>query len=261
MGVNDYDHQELEAFDTLSLTDFPLTKDANSCGQESQDHDKHPNPPSPATEDLFEFCSGGSNGLCEQHMMSHAEDMISGGKLIPIKNQPNHEQAPRKQNQNPNEKHIHGGRCESMRELKGIHNKGTASQLFRNSYSLDSKKLNKTSRSNYEPSADNNRNSLSNKSSSSRWTDHVFAPLKVPQEMDLRDIRNRQVVQNTSISLFPAVEASDRFAVTDGGGGGRLRIKICATVRSTYCASMVELVTGNADCAVVSDGFFRQELS
>ncbi|KAI3803133.1 hypothetical protein L1987_31282 [Smallanthus sonchifolius] len=217
MGVNDDDHQELESFDTLSLTDFPLTKDVNSCGQ---DHDhNHPNPPSPATEDLFEFCSGGSSGgLCEQPMiMSHAEDMISGGKLIPINHQPNHDQPPRKQNQNPNEKHINGGQCESMLELKSIHNKGTASQLFRNSYSFDSKKLNKTSRPNYEPSADNNnnnRNSLSNKSSSSRWSDLVFAPLKVPQEMDLRDIRNRQIVQNTSISLFPAVEVSDRFPVS-----------------------------------------------
>ncbi|KAL8235086.1 hypothetical protein R6Q59_021186 [Mikania micrantha] len=213
--ANDDDHQELEALETLSLTDFTLTDDGDSG---DQDHNNHSDSPSSATEDVFEFCCGGSSVLSEEQMMSHAEDMISGGKLIPIKDQTNNEQAPRTQNQNPNKKHIDQVRCESMRELKSTPNKGTSSQLFRNSHSLDFKRLNRnSSKLNYEPTSDLNRNSLSHKSSSSRWSDLMFAPLKVPPEMDLRDIRNRQIVQNTSKSLFPTVGASDRFTVSRAG--------------------------------------------
>ncbi|KAI3711797.1 hypothetical protein L1987_70343 [Smallanthus sonchifolius] len=200
MSVNDDDHEQLEALDTLSLTDFPLIP-----------NDHHRNPPSPATEDLFEFYSGISGGFSEDdHRMSHAEDMFSGGKLIPI----NDQQPPRKQDQTRDEKHIHRQRCESMHELKSNTSKANASKLVRNSYSLDYKKLNRNSRFIYEPT-----NNLSNKTSSSRWSDLVFGPLKGPPEMDLRDIRNRQNV-NTSKSLFPTVEGSkgsNRFAVSRVG--------------------------------------------
>ncbi|KAM0017818.1 hypothetical protein Hdeb2414_s0027g00692281 [Helianthus debilis subsp. tardiflorus] len=202
MDVNNDDHQELESLETLSLTDFPLTRDENSCGQD-HDHDHNHRPPPSPSQDLFEFCSGESNRFYEQqHMMSDAEDMISGGKLVPT-----------------NPKHPQRARCESMRELKSTNDKGTAAstQLFRNSYSFDSKKRTRNLKLNYEPTADNNRNSLSNKSSSSRWADLMFAPLKVPAEMDLKDIRNRQLVKNTSKSLFPTVEPSDRFAVNRVG--------------------------------------------
>ncbi|KAI3814723.1 hypothetical protein L1987_14367 [Smallanthus sonchifolius] len=198
MSVNDDDHEQLEALDTLSLTDFPLIVE-----------DHHRNPPSPATtENLFEFYSGISGGYSEDHRMSHAEDMFSGGKLIPINDQ---QAAPRKQDQTRDEKHIHRRRCESMHELKSNTNKGNASKLVRNSYSLDYKKLNRKSRFIYEPT-----NNLSNKTSSSRWSDLVFGPLKGPPEMDLRDIRNRQNV-NTSKSLFSTVEGNNRFAVSRVG--------------------------------------------
>ncbi|XP_076913085.1 uncharacterized protein LOC143571584 [Bidens hawaiensis] len=99
-----------------------------------------------------------------------------------------------------------------MRELTST---GTTTQLFRNSQSFDYRKLNKHSRLNYDTTADSNRNSLSSKSSSARWTDIVFAPLKVPHEMDLKDIRNRQNTQNTSKSMFPT--SSDCFAVKGAG--------------------------------------------
>ncbi|KAK9078880.1 hypothetical protein SSX86_002938 [Deinandra increscens subsp. villosa] len=192
MGVKD---EELEAFETLSLSDFPTTNDHNSG--DIQDH--HNNPPSPATDqDCFEFYRGGSsNGLSENHMMmSHAEDMISGGKLIPINNQPPPKTIPQHQNHNQ-DKQIdrYRGRCESMRELKST--KGNV--IFRNSHSLDHKKLNRNPKPTHEPT-DINRNSLSNRSTSSRF---VFGPLKVPSEMDLRDIRNRQIAQKNN--------ASDRF--------------------------------------------------
>lgn len=185
MGVND-DDQELEELETLSLTDFALTEDVDSDFQ----HHQYQNPTSSVKDDLFEFCSGGS-------MMSHAEDMIIGGKLIPINDQP--------------KKQISRRRSESMRELKSNKNKGQTSQLVRNSHSLDYKKLSRNSRLIYEPTTENHRNSLSNKTSSSRWSDLVFGPIKGPPEMDLQDIRNRQIVQNTSKSLFPSVESGDRF--------------------------------------------------
>lgn len=196
MSVNNDDQQELDSPDTLSLKDY----------HGSEDH-RHPNLPfSTADQDLFEFCNArSSEWLEQQHRMSHAEDMFSKGKLIPINDQ--------KQDQTCNKKHVHRRRSESMHELKTTTHKAT-SQLVRNSYSLDYKKLNRNSRLSYE--SEMQRNNLSTKTSSSRWSDLVFAPLKGPPEMDLRDIRNRQIL-NTSKSLFNTVEPSDRFAVSRVG--------------------------------------------
>ncbi|XP_076892614.1 uncharacterized protein LOC143544379 [Bidens hawaiensis] len=211
MDVNDDDHQDLDSLEALSLTDFALTIDDKS--DDSQDHENHRTPPSPTTEDLFEFCSSDASGgqfYKENMVMSHEKDIFSGPKLIPTNDQPNHDQqASKTQNQ---KKHIIHARCESMRELTST---GTTTQLFRNSHSFDYRKLNKHSRLNYDTNMDSNRKSLSNKSSSSRWTDLVFAPLKVPHEMDLKDIRNRQNIQNTSKSMFPT--GGDRFAVKGVG--------------------------------------------
>ncbi|KAL7599834.1 hypothetical protein Lser_V15G23667 [Lactuca serriola] len=212
MGVN-HDDEDLEALETLSLTDFPLTEDVDSNFE-----DRHHRPSSSTSEDLFEFFSGGLGSFSEENVMSHAEDMISGGKLIPINDQPHHDQPPpRSENQTRNQKQVHRRRSESMRELKSNTSKTTARQLVRNSHSLDYKKLQRNSRSNSEPTAEIHRNSLSNKTSSSRWTDLVFGPVKVPTEMDLRDIRNRQTVQNTSKSLFPNAESGGGLAVSRVG--------------------------------------------
>ncbi|KAL8223499.1 hypothetical protein R6Q57_018974 [Mikania cordata] len=209
------DHQEIEALETLSLTNLTLSEDGYSG---FEDH-RNQHLSSSATEDPFEFCSGISGVLFEKHRMSHAEDMICGGRLIPINDltdQTNHEQTRRTKDQTRDKKHIHRKRSESMHELKSTTNKPTASQLVRNGYSLDYKKLNRNSRLNYEPTADVHRNNLSNKTSSSRWSDLVFGPLKVPPEMDLRDIRNRHIV-NISKSLLPMVEARDQYAVSRVG--------------------------------------------
>ncbi|XP_024978971.1 uncharacterized protein LOC112516181 [Cynara cardunculus var. scolymus] len=211
MGVNDdHDEQELEALDTLSLADFPLTDDGDSGFQNHL-------PPNTPSEDFFEFFNGGLGHYSEEHRMSHAEDIIFAGKLIPINDQPPPPPPPRMQNQTRKQKQIHRRRSESMRELKSTTNNPTATRLVRNSHSLDYKKLNRNSRYNYcEPTAEIHRNSLGNKfsSSSSRWSDLMFGPVKVPTEMDLRDIRNRQIIQNTTKSLFPIVEGGDGFAVS-----------------------------------------------
>ncbi|XP_071689233.1 uncharacterized protein [Rutidosis leptorrhynchoides] len=206
MSVNG-DDQELEALETLSLTDFPLTEARDSGFHEQLQR----NSSSSANEDLFEFFKGEPCGYLEDDMMSHAEDIISDGKLIPINDQ----------NQAHNKKKVHRRWSESMRELESTNNKETASQLVRNSHSLDYKKLSRKSKMNYEPTGEIHRNSLSNKSSSSRWTDLKFGPLRVPHEMDLKNIRNRQIVQNTSKSLFPNGESNDRFMVTRVGNHQR----------------------------------------
>ncbi|KAK1414060.1 hypothetical protein QVD17_29798 [Tagetes erecta] len=203
MSVNNDDQQELDSPDTLSLKDYHGSED-----------ERHLNPSFSTTDqELFEFCNARSSEwiIEQQHRMSHAEDMFSKGKLIPINDQ---KQDQKQSNETCNKKHIHRRRSESMHELKTTTHKATTSQLVRNSYSLDYKKLNRNSRSNYD--SEIHRNNLSTKTSSSRWSDLVFAPLKGPPEMDLRDIRNRQIV-NTSKSLFPTVDSSDRFAVSRVG--------------------------------------------
>lgn len=211
MDVN-HDDQELESLETLSLADFPLTEDGDSIFQ-----DRQRSPSSSATEDLFEFFNGGLCDCSEENGMAHAEDMIFGGKLIPINDQTHHEPPPQSQNETRNKKEIHRRRSESMRELKSNTSKATAMKLVRNSYSLDYKKLQRNTKSNYEPTPEIHRNSLSNKTNSSRWTDIMFGPVKVPSEMDLRDIRNRQIVQNTSKSLFPTVKSGEGLAVRGVG--------------------------------------------
>lgn len=66
-----YQHQENEEQedDTISLADFPLTPD-------QQDH-----PSPPEKFEVFEFSSDPNS------IMSHAEDIINCGKLIPFKEQ------------------------------------------------------------------------------------------------------------------------------------------------------------------------------
>ncbi|GJV56776.1 hypothetical protein Tco_1457781 [Tanacetum coccineum] len=198
MSVNEEYDQDLEALETLSLTDFPLTEDKDS-GYKNHEHQNAPSSPS---QDLFEFCSGDFGCFTEEPKMSHAEDMISGGKLIPTK-----DQLPPTQNKTSNGTKTHRKKSQSMRELKSTANKPTASQLVRNSHSLDYKKLHRNnSRLMYEPPADNHRTSLSTKTSSSRWSDRVFGPIKGPPEMDLRDIRNRQSFQHSDRFSFKQVD-------------------------------------------------------
>ncbi|KAL4564294.1 hypothetical protein LXL04_028354 [Taraxacum kok-saghyz] len=199
------DQEETEA-ETLSLTDFPVTKDLGVSSLQD-----HRNPSSLATEEFFEFFNGGLSDYSDESMMSHAEDIIFCGKLIPIDEQrqtkppPHQKENSRRRNQNQQPTNCR--RSESMSEVKST----TASPLVRNSRSLDYKKLHRDSSMSSEPAAEILRDGSGKK----RWYVLLFGLVKVPPpEMDLRDMKNRQVRRTTSKTLFPATESGDALPVS-----------------------------------------------
>lgn len=132
------DHEEIDA---LSLSDFPLTN-------EEQDRRF-----SFESTDYFEFLTGMSSDLTTP--ISHAEDIIFSGKLIPLDQQPQSQSnSLSSQNQNQTNDYrrqsFHQRRCESLSELKSSRFNSTESQLARNSKSLNYRKLHRNSSMNSE---------------------------------------------------------------------------------------------------------------
>ncbi|KAK9073886.1 hypothetical protein SSX86_006480 [Deinandra increscens subsp. villosa] len=212
------DDQLPEAEETLSLTDFPISQPhAVSAFQD------HRNPPSSAAgEDFFEFFSGGLSDNSDDKTMSHAEDIIFCGKLVPIEAQLHRNKPPetgqtlhrRSQQKVPNQPiGCRRSRSESTAEIK----RTTTNQLVRNSRSLDYKKMKRNSSVSSEFTAEMNRDGSGKKSSSSRWYVLLFGLVKVPPpEMDIRDIKNRQVRRSSSkapsesFNLIPVTSVDHR---------------------------------------------------
>ncbi|KAI3827610.1 hypothetical protein L1987_01689 [Smallanthus sonchifolius] len=183
------DDQEAEAVETISLTDFPI----------AQDHSRSTLQEPASVEDFFEFFNEGLCDNSEDKMMSHAEDIIFCGKLVPINYQ-------RKKPPKQTEKHhltsqhnqpvgCRRSRSESMAKVKTT----SANPLVRTSRSLDYKKLNRNSSMSSEPAVEISRDGSGKKSASSRWYVLLFGLVKVPpSEMDVRDMKNRRVCRSSS---------------------------------------------------------------
>ncbi|KAL8209430.1 hypothetical protein R6Q57_006162 [Mikania cordata] len=193
---NLHDDQVAEAAETLSLTDLPIAQDHGFSTFQD-----HRNPPSSsAGEDYFEFFTAGLTDNSDDKKMSHAEDIIFCGKLVPIDEQPHRT----KPSQNP------PVCCRRSRsEPKADTKRATMiSPLVRNSRSLDYKKMKRNSSVGLEPSIEMSRDgswrkpsssSCSSSSSSSRWYVLMFGLVKVPpSEMDVRDMKHRQGRRSTS---------------------------------------------------------------
>ncbi|KAM7473591.1 hypothetical protein LguiB_020834 [Lonicera macranthoides] len=184
------DDEEIEA---LSLSDFPLTN-------EEQDRQF-----SFESTDYFEFLTGLSSDLTTP--ISHAEDIMFSGKLIPLDQQPQSQSnslSSENQNQNHTDDYrrqsFHQRRCESLSELKSSRSSSTEAQLVRNSRSLNCRKLRRTSSMNNEVLPEIRRNTSCRnlekydiKVVKPRWYILTFGSVKFPPEMDLRDMKNRLV--------------------------------------------------------------------
>ncbi|KAK1418383.1 hypothetical protein QVD17_27527 [Tagetes erecta] len=172
-NLDDDDDQDSE---TISLTNFPI----------SNDHNTTPPSSSSPTGDFFEFNSDDYN------TMSHAEDIIFCGKLIPI----NHRNNPPEQTQAHHKHPIGRSRSESMAK----HKPSTSTPLVRTSRSLDYKKMKRNSSISSERAPEMIKKSSS---SSSRWYVFLFGLVKVPpSEMDIKEIKNRQVRRSVSTETF-----------------------------------------------------------
>ncbi|XP_076902706.1 uncharacterized protein LOC143557546 [Bidens hawaiensis] len=184
-------HDDQEALETLSLTDFPLALDPdastlNDNGNTSSSSLSSSSLSSSDSNDLFEFF----RGELSEKMMSHAEDIIFCGKLLaPINQQ--------------SEKHHLWSRSESRSDVKTT----TVGPLVKTSRSLVYKKLKRSS----SMSSDISRDGSGKKSSSSLRRHAVsYGLMHVrPQEMNIRDLKSRQLRMNKVTTSIASSESVD----------------------------------------------------
>ncbi|KAE8702050.1 NBS resistance-like protein [Hibiscus syriacus] len=169
----------VEEEEALSLSDLPLdvhtkTNPTNELWPNSNQTRTQKS----SLESTFEFLNDekGSD-------MCPADDIISGGKLVPFGGKTTH--------------HVQRKRSESLSELRSSSAKhGTA--LLRISRSLDSQKKNLRRSGKKEKSSDQSEASPK-KVVKPRWYVLVFGSVKFPPEMELRDIKIRQVRRNPPV--------------------------------------------------------------
>ncbi|XP_022852739.1 uncharacterized protein LOC111374316, partial [Olea europaea var. sylvestris] len=171
-----------ESDEALSLCDFPINTDEND--QIIKDLCKNRDIQT-SSSNIFEFFSDISSE------MSHAEEIIFCGELLPFKLQPvpvlDDVQEHLLQDDQKSEE-IHPRQFQSWDELKIMRSKGTNTGLLRSSRSLGFRPF---------------------RALKPRWYVFMFGIVKFPPEMDLQDIKNRQFRCNTR-SIFPWIDAEGK---------------------------------------------------
>ncbi|KAL3532818.1 hypothetical protein ACH5RR_006339 [Cinchona calisaya] len=188
--------------------------------------------------EFFEFF----NNLNNSENMSHAEDIIFCGKLIPFYKD-NH---PKKALQQPLHKYssetnhlifknptrnerrrqsFHRKRSESFNDLKTIpSNSGKKEQYMRTSRSLDYQKMYGSSaraeKVEIERSPSSKGSGTKEKIPRPRWY-MMFGLVKFPQEMVYQDMKNRQVRRNPPQSSFPSAGRGGKAIVNRPGDDRR----------------------------------------
>ncbi|KAL6977739.1 hypothetical protein U1Q18_026528 [Sarracenia purpurea var. burkii] len=189
-------HDQEDVDEAVSLSDFPITNH-----QTHQTDDDLRTSSEPCGE-FFEFF----NDLSSE--MSLAEDIIFSGKLRPL-SQPLSDQT-------QNARSFGGRRSESLPALNTFQLSELTTpktQLTRNSRSLDRQKLGRTlSRSSQRSEIHRNSSVKSSERfdhsgqklglTKPRWYVLMFGLLKFPPEMELKDMKNRQV-RRSPATMFP----------------------------------------------------------
>ncbi|KAJ7955779.1 hypothetical protein O6P43_022312 [Quillaja saponaria] len=236
------DYEETEILEeALSLCDLPLN-DTNETIKHNNLNDlssQHSRRSSSESTEFFEFFSDLSS-----EMYTPADDIIFCGKLfVPSKDgspnslNPLTHQKPTKHDNKPTS---FRRRSESLSKLQSSSvtrsnsvNTVTASNyhLMRSSKSLDYRKLHRSSSSVISPAPKIERNSSvksvgksEKKASKPRWFFLMFGLVKVPSEMELSDIKNRQVRRTPSTTMFPITESGGKLQVS--GDSGKMTWKI-----------------------------------
>lgn len=211
----DRDQEEEEEEEALSLCDFPL----QGRNKESPDIAAH-NSARPSSEpaEFFEFFSDVSSE------MSSAEDIIFHGKLVPFI-EPYF--TPQNQTKEDQQRISFRRRCDSLSELQSSASRSNSTKnniaLMRNSRSLDYRNLERfPSSKKFSPELDIERSSslksihargeVKRTTSKPRWYLLMFGVVKPPTEMDLSDIKSRQVRRNSSMTMFPPVDTDGKKA-------------------------------------------------
>ncbi|OIV99795.1 hypothetical protein TanjilG_26133 [Lupinus angustifolius] len=206
----DDDHEE-----ALSLCDLPLNQNTSSKLNNLNDKSFKKIMVSPLHDstELFEFF----NGFTITTDMCPADDIISCGKLLPLKDKDkNILTEPKKPPP------ILRRRSESLSSLNQSNSVATCSRrlMMRNSRSMDYQRLDDVISPvlEYDRSFSTRSVVISEKKAlKPRWYSNMFGTMKVPHEMKLNDIKNRQVRRNPSTSMFPC---------PDNGGVNRFSGKV-----------------------------------
>ncbi|EYU42406.1 hypothetical protein ABFS82_10G136500 [Erythranthe guttata] len=194
------DEEEEEA---LSLCDLPLNSD------EPKTDIHHRRRSSSQLPDFFEFFNDPISS--DETNMSHAEDIISGGKLVPF-----YRQSPPLIPDDQTLKSLSAGDeynsanfsrryCDSLPEMNPTRSNthsadaAAATELTRSSRSLDWRKLRRNSSLVMKSEASDVHRSLSSGSRPSRWYSLMFGPVMFSPEMDLRDMKSRQVRRKVAV--------------------------------------------------------------
>lgn len=197
--------KEEEEEDAISLSNFPLNYDEvvekkNSFG------DQITRRSSSEPSDFFEFFNDLNS--YDRYYMSHAEDIIFGGKLVPYQ-----KQVPplfNRQSLKFSDVNISTRSLPDLNHNRSISSSNSnATRFTRSSRSLDSKKPRRNSR--HVINSDFRANFPKNKSelSKPRWYVLMFGLVKLPPGMDLQDIKNRQIRRNP-VTLFPEKDDRER---------------------------------------------------
>ncbi|KAI4335421.1 hypothetical protein L6164_014066 [Bauhinia variegata] len=215
-----------EEDEALSLSDFPLNHNATKYGSLDDMTLKQIHRSSSEASDFFEFLSDFTSSD-----MRPADDIILCGKLVPFKDQ----SPPADQNQaqtttnkhNNNKLPIYRRRSDSLSKLQSsvTRSNSTSSSrhlMMRSSRSLDYERLHRSSSLMISPAPEIERNNsaksvvvsdmAAKKATKPPWYTLMFGIgiMKVPPEMELNDIRNRQVRRNPSTTMFPANQNSGK---------------------------------------------------
>ncbi|KAK4415302.1 hypothetical protein Salat_2637500 [Sesamum alatum] len=245
--------EEEEEEEALSLCDFPLNNSDAQHEDSSKNQDRHDSSSQPS--DFFEFFKVVHSDV----NMSHAEDIISCGRLIvSYKQQPRFD---RRILTSPSadEHPMSSSRryCESLPDqLNPTRSNGRSSSarlISRNSRSLDCKKLRRNSslvirksdgQDIHRSFSKGSMKSEGFKGSKPRWCPLMFGLVKFPPEMDLRDMKSRQVRRSPG-SMFPAVEGGDRIPASrrTSWGGDLLRVLSCKKHASVAVTASIGLVS------------------
>lgn len=230
-------HEDDESDESLSFSDLPLDREKSDGHTHPESLRKNPRRSSSEPLDLFEFFSAGF--ITSE--ISPAEDLIFCGRLLPLNDHSPltttrtaeksfwKEEIIRKQT-------VFRKRSESLSGLQSSVSRSNSAKfnLKRNSRSLDYRKLYRQTNSIFSPTAEIDRNcsiktglkpdSLNKKASSKpRWYLLMFGMVKFPAEMELSDIKSRQVRRSSSV-LFPANESKGKFHCNRSSGEAAWRI-------------------------------------
>ncbi|KAG8372380.1 hypothetical protein BUALT_Bualt12G0060200 [Buddleja alternifolia] len=182
--------------------------------------------------------------------MSHAEDIIFCGKLMPYRKPSFDDKILKSVSDHYDSIKLSRRYCESLPDQVNRSIKSKNSRFTRSSRSLDCKRsqLRRNSSLVMKSEASDIHRSFSKGSAKSealrgcnskpRWYALVFGLVKFPPEMDMRDMKNRQVRRNPG-SLFAAVDGGGRIPADRRSSWGYdlLRVLSCKSHASVGVAA------------------------